>query len=76
MRALQAVLPTEARVGSVDKFQGQEAPVCILSFRPSYGEYGSRDLAFILDRNRINVAIPRAQWGSKSNVLLGKLNGW
>lgn len=60
MRALQAVPPTEARVGSVDKFQGQEAPVCILSFCPSYGEYGSRGLAFILDRNRINVAISRA----------------
>ncbi|HVG01974.1 MAG TPA: hypothetical protein VM842_03745, partial [Nitrospira sp.] len=27
----------------------------------SYGEYGSRGLAFILDRNRVNVAISRAQ---------------
>jgi uncharacterized protein len=45
----------------VDKFQGQEAPVCILSFCSSYGEYGSRGLAFILDKNRINVAISRAQ---------------
>jgi superfamily I DNA and/or RNA helicase len=61
MRALQAVLPTEARVGSVDKFQEQEAAVCILSLCSSYGEYGSRSLAFILDRNRINVAISRAQ---------------
>lgn len=49
------------RVGSVDKFQGQEAPVCILSLCSSYGEYGSRGLGFILDRNRINVAITRAQ---------------
>ena len=49
------------RVGSVDKFQGQEAPVCILSLCSSYGEYGSRGLGFILDRNRINVAISRAQ---------------
>ena len=61
VRKLQAVLPTGARVGSVDKFQGQEAPVCILSLCSSYGEYGSRGLAFILDRNRINVAISRAQ---------------
>jgi uncharacterized protein len=45
----------------VDKFQGQQAPVCILSLCSSYGEYGSRGLAFILDRNRINVAISRAQ---------------
>lgn len=61
VRALQAALPANARVGSVDKFQGQEAPVCILSLCSSYGEYGSRGLAFILDRNRINVAISRAQ---------------
>jgi uncharacterized protein len=61
VRALQAALPAAARVGSVDKFQGQEAPVCILSLCSSYGEYGSRGLAFILDRNRLNVAISRAQ---------------
>jgi uncharacterized protein len=61
VRALQSALPPGARVGSVDKFQGQEAPVCILSLCSSYGEYGSRGLAFILDRNRINVAISRAQ---------------
>jgi predicted RecB family nuclease len=61
VRALQAALPDGARVGSVDKFQGQEAPVCILSLCSSFGEYGSRGLAFILDRNRINVAISRAQ---------------
>jgi uncharacterized protein len=61
VRALKTALPDGARIGSVDKFQGQEAPVCILSLCSSYGEYGSRGLAFILDRNRINVAISRAQ---------------
>jgi uncharacterized protein len=61
VRALQAALPAGARVGSVDKFQGQQAPVCILSLCSSYGEYGSRGLAFILDRNRINVALSRAK---------------
>ena len=61
VRALEAALPATARVGSVDKFQGQQAPVCILSLCSSYGEYGSRGLAFILDRNRINVAVSRAQ---------------
>src|SRR5262249_13695963 len=45
VRALQAALPNGARVASVDKFQGQEAPVCILSLCSSYGEYGSRGLA-------------------------------
>ena len=61
VRALQAALPVAARVGSVDKFQGQQAPVCVLSLCSSYGEYGTRGLAFILDRNRINVAVSRAQ---------------
>lgn len=61
VRALQAALPGDAKVGSVDKFQGLQAPVCILSLCSSYGEYGSRGLGFILDRNRINVAISRAQ---------------
>jgi uncharacterized protein len=61
VRTLQSALPQGARVGSVDKFQGQEAPICVLSLCSSSGEYGSRGLAFILDRNRINVAISRAQ---------------
>lgn len=61
VRALRDVLPEGARVGSVDKFQGQEAPVCVLSLCSSYGEYGSRGLGFILDKNRINVAVSRAK---------------
>ena len=61
VRALKRALPPGARVGSVDKFQGQEAAVCILSLCSSYGEYGSRGLKFILDRSRINVAISRAK---------------
>lgn len=61
VRALQSVLPAGSRVASVDKFQGQQAPVCILSLCSSYGEYGSRGLKFILDKNRVNVAISRAQ---------------
>jgi predicted RecB family nuclease len=61
VRALRAVLPAGARIASVDKFQGQEAPICILSMCCSYGEYGSRGLRFILDRARLNVAISRPQ---------------
>lgn len=58
---LKRRLPEGARVASVDKFQGQEAPVVILSMCCSYGEYGSRGIEFILNRNRLNVAISRAQ---------------
>jgi uncharacterized protein len=58
---LQQRLGQRARVGTVDKFQGQEALIVILSLCASAGEYGSRGLGFILDRNRINVAISRAQ---------------
>jgi len=61
VRQLREMLPEGAKIGSVDKFQGQEAPIVILSLCASAGEYGSRGLGFILDRNRINVAISRAQ---------------
>lgn len=61
VRQLKSVLPHGARVGSVDRFQGQEAAVCITSLCASYGEYGARGLAFILDRNRMNVALSRAK---------------
>ncbi len=58
---LRAALPEGARVASVDKFQGQEASVIILSLCSSFGEYGSRGLEFILDRNRLNVHSSRAR---------------
>jgi uncharacterized protein len=61
VRALKLALPKDARVGSVDKFQGQEATVCVLSLCSSYPEYGSRGLKFILHSSRINVAISRAK---------------
>jgi predicted RecB family nuclease len=61
VRALQSAFPDNACIGSVDRFQGQQAPVCVISLCSSFGEYGSRGLSFILDRNRLNVAISRAQ---------------
>lgn len=61
VRRLRAVLPQGCRVGSVDKFQGQEAPIVIVSMCASPGEFGSRGLQFVLDKNRLNVAISRAQ---------------
>jgi AAA domain len=58
---LRAALPAGVRIGSVDKFQGQEAPVVIVSMCASAGETGGRGLAFVLDQNRLNVALSRAQ---------------
>lgn len=60
VRKLSKALPG-VRVGSVDKFQGQEAPVVIVSMCASPGEFGSRGMQFVLDQNRLNVAISRAQ---------------
>lgn len=60
-RRLEKALPDGAKVGSVDRFQGQEAPVVIVSLCSSAGEFGNRGLSFILDRNRMNVALSRAQ---------------
>ena len=61
VRRLREALSPSARVGSVDKFQGQEADIVILSMCSSFGHYGSRGLEFILDQNRLNVALSRAR---------------
>ena len=50
------------RVGTVDKFQGQEAPVVIMSMTASTASDVPRGMSFLLNRNRLNVAISRAQW--------------
>jgi uncharacterized protein len=60
VRKLTAALGSKARVGSVDKFQGQEAPVVILSMCASQGEGSPRGLEFLLNKNRLNVALSRA----------------
>ena len=49
------------RVGTVDKFQGQEAPVTFYALASSSGEDVPRGLDFLLSRNRLNVAVSRAQ---------------
>jgi hypothetical protein len=49
------------RVGTVDKFQGQQAPVVFYSTTSSSGTEIPRGLEFLLSRNRLNVAISRAQ---------------
>jgi len=58
---LQQRLQGKARVGTVDKFQGQESPVAIHSLTTSDGDAAPRGLNYLLEPNRLNVAISRAQ---------------
>jgi uncharacterized protein len=51
----------DVRVGTVDKFQGQEAPVVFYSMATSSGEDVPREIGFLFEKNRFNVAISRAQ---------------
>jgi uncharacterized protein len=51
----------EVAVGTVDKFQGREAMVVIVSLAASSALDAPRGLDFLLDRNRLNVAISRAK---------------
>jgi superfamily I DNA and/or RNA helicase len=61
-RELGAAGFEDVRVGTVDKFQGQEAPVAIVSTTASsYGDV-PRGMGFLLNRNRVNVAVSRAKW--------------
>ena len=61
VNALKVALPPQARVGTVDKFQGQEAPVCIVSMTSSSADEIPRGVDFLFSLNRINVAVSRAQ---------------
>jgi uncharacterized protein len=61
VRSLREQLPADVRVGTVDKFQGQQAPIVLFSMATSSGADLPRGLEFLFSRNRINVAISRAQ---------------
>ncbi len=58
---LKQRLPEGARVGTVDKLQGQEADVVIVSMTTSSGEYLPRFIEFLYSKNRLNVALSRAR---------------
>ncbi|HZY80394.1 MAG TPA: TM0106 family RecB-like putative nuclease [Cyclobacteriaceae bacterium] len=49
------------RIGTVDKFQGQEAPVVIYSMTSSSQEDAPRGMSFLFSPNRLNVATSRAK---------------
>jgi uncharacterized protein len=56
-----ATSPVVASVGTVDKFQGREAPVVFFSMTTSSSEGLSRGADFLFSRSRLNVAISRAR---------------
>jgi uncharacterized protein len=61
VRSLKQRLGAGARIGTVDKFQGQEAPVVIVSLCASTLAEAPRGAGFLLSPNRLNVAVSRAQ---------------
>ena len=61
VNALSEALPTGIRVGTVDKFQGQEAPICLVSMTASSADETARGMEFLISLNRINVAVSRAK---------------
>jgi predicted RecB family nuclease len=59
---LDAAGLSAVKVGTVDKFQGQEAPVVLVSMACADPSSAPRGMEFLLNRNRINVAVSRGQW--------------
>ncbi|WP_166979707.1 TM0106 family RecB-like putative nuclease [Paramicrobacterium fandaimingii] len=62
--ALDAAGHSAVRVGTVDKFQGQEAVIAIVSLAASDPTEVPRGMGFLLMKNRLNVSISRAQWAA------------
>ena len=54
----------EVLVGTVDKFQGRQAPIALLSMTASNLGDSPRGASFLLSRNRLNVALSRGQWAA------------
>jgi superfamily I DNA and/or RNA helicase len=54
-------LPAGVRVGTVNKFQGQQTEVVIVSMTTSNEEYLPRFIDFLYSTNRLNVALSRAK---------------
>lgn len=66
------------RVGTVDKFQGGQAPIVFISMTASSVDVVPRGISFLLNRNRLNVALSRAQYAAvivRSPTLTGYLPG-
>ncbi|WP_420872384.1 TM0106 family RecB-like putative nuclease [Mycobacterium shigaense] len=77
-RRLAAAGLDEVRVGTVDKFQGGQAPVVFISMTASSVDEVPRGMSFLLNRNRLNVAVSRAQYAAvvvRSELLTEYLPG-
>lgn len=61
VRLLRSRLPGNVAVGTVDKFQGQQAPVVFVSMASSTADEAPRGIGFAFDANRFNVATSRAE---------------
>jgi uncharacterized protein len=61
VRCIRDHVPPGVRVGTVDRFQGQQAPVVFYAMTCSAGEDVPRGIDFLFDAHRLNVAISRAQ---------------
>lgn len=61
VHCLREHLPVGVEAGTVDKFQGREAPVVFFAMGSSSGEDVPRGMGFLFSRNRLNVALSRAR---------------
>jgi predicted RecB family nuclease len=61
VHCIRGQVPAGVRVGTVDRFQGQQAPVVFYAMTCSAGEDVPRGIDFLFDAHRFNVAISRAQ---------------
>ncbi|ORW04017.1 hypothetical protein AWC15_04195 [Mycobacterium lacus] len=73
-RRLSSAGLRDVRVGTIDKFQGAQAPVVFISMTASSADEVPRGISFLLNRNRLNAAISRAQYAAvvvRSEMLTG-----
>jgi predicted RecB family nuclease len=61
VRCIRERVPVGVEVGTVDRFQGREAPVVFYAMTCSAGEEAPRGIDFLFDDHRLNVAVSRAQ---------------
>jgi len=63
-RRLDAADLPDVEVGTVDKFQGRQAAVVFVSMTASSADDVPRGISFLLNRNRLNVAVSRAKYAA------------